>query len=208
MIQLIVIGIPGEDGYLTLMEDFPHVANLGADFGMTLGEVQSEPWWTGSATKRTVGRDQDGNPLWVDAAALQLKVQQITTPGALSWGGVRYNGRNYDINYRPPAGAVPYVGIQGCVVYDLTVAQAMNTGAYRVLAAWTDDPEDLPPALDGWGPFDPITDPRWANLRDPLVTIAAADPEFAGVADGWRTSNPEGHPVSFIDALKSYLQDQ
>lgn len=203
-IQLVVIGIPGEDGYLDAMGDFPHVIEPGADFGMTLGEVQSEPWWNGSKTKRMVGRDQNENPLWVDASNLPLKVQSVTTPGIVSRGGVRYLGNSYDINYRPPSGAVPYVGIQGCVAYNLSVASQLNTGSYRVLAAWTEDPEEAPPQIEGWGPLDSISEARWTSIRNPLVTLGID----AAVIDNWRSVNPSGTPVQFINALKSYLNSQ
>jgi hypothetical protein len=205
-IQLIVIGIPGSDGFLNLLEDFPHEVELDADFGMTVGEIQSEPWYTGTKTKRRIGKDENGNDLWVDLTNVPVKTDIVTTPGVLGVASVEYNGRVYNLNYRPPQGVVPFVGIQACSVYNLDAAIAINAGSYRVLAAWTRDPADAPAAIEDWGPLNIMSEGRWLSIRNPLVNSLGVE---ALIADGWwNNENVVHNPINFISALIAHWKSQ
>jgi hypothetical protein len=145
-----------------------------------------------SNQKRSFGRDEDGNPLWIEGDVYRYGV---TTEGIRSWADVL--GISYPFD--------PPLHIAECVS-ELSVAIDIHGDSkYRILAAEVADPEDETPSqIEGWGRNDPFTQARWTPIRDGLVTVGVPDT----VVDNWWTNNPGATPLEFKNALVAWARAQ
>jgi hypothetical protein len=164
--------------------DFPHVVAPGAATGYTVAQAKAAYGWTHNVDQRTIGRDSNGEPVWVKLAAIP------TYHNVISQQGIRSQS---DILIVDRAGI--QLAIVECVA-DHTVASAVHAHAnHEVLAAVlhpSEDPAAVPPALAtalaGWSPTVPFTGER--------ATRVSAFLQAQGVPAAWLTTWAQAHPAA------------
>ena len=179
-------------------DDFPHASAPGVPTGFTVDEAIVEYGWTHSPSNRAIGRDNDGNPVWVKLSGQMTYANDIATEGVRAQSGILQ---------------VNKAGAQFAVVEcdaDHTVASAVHADEdHEVLAAVlhpSEDPDDvgagLSSALEAWDPDVEFTGDRRTSARDFLVARGVPSAWLSA----WAADNPGATPRDFWRDLRAWAR--
>jgi hypothetical protein len=182
----------------SVVVDYPHVSAPGTATGYTVTQAKAAYGWTHAVDNRTIGRDSNGEPVWVKLSSVPTFHNLVTSQGIRSQSDILIVDRQ---------------GIQLAIVEcvaDHTVASAVHNHAnHEVLAAVlhpSEDPAAVPPALAtalaGWAPDVPFTAPRMTRVRDFLV---ARGVPLDWLQD-WAQDNPGATPAKFYSDLRAWAR--
>jgi hypothetical protein len=180
--------------------DFPHISSPGVDTGYTVAEAAVQYGWTHNVSNRTIGRDDNGEVVWVKLDTIPTYHTVVTQEGVRSQGNIL---------------VIDESGIRLAIAEcdaEHTVAQAVHDHAdYEVLAAVLhedEDPDTVPApvltALEGWAPDVPFTTARRAGIWSYLVDRGVPPTWLSR----WVTNNPVGTPREFYRSLRRAVQDR
>jgi len=186
------------DGHLVsaIETDFPHVSEPGAPTGYTVSESKVAYGWTHNVDNRTIGRDDEGEVVWVKLSDIPTYHNVVSQQGVRSQSDILI---------------IDKAGIQFAIVeavFDHTIATSVHNSAnHEIIAALlhsSEDPELVPPALEtalaAWDPDIPFTTERLIALRDFLV---ARGVPLEWLQD-WAGDNPGATPRIFYRDLRKW----
>ena len=171
-------------------DEDPYRSTVGDDFPVELGPAELVL----SDQRRSWGRDEDGNPLWIEGDVYRY---EVVTEGVRSQS---------DILVVDKAGI--QLAITDCVAQH-TVVQPVHAHAnHEVLAAMlhqSEDPDEVPQAildaLEAWAPDVTFTAQRWTRIRDFLVARGVPEQMLTNYA----AQNPAATPRDFYRWVRAQL---